>query len=117
MEKNLPGNAGDMAHVGSALGWEGALEEETAPAPALAWEIPGTEEPGGLQPVGLHKSQTGLSNDDRNQNRRELAQDRDTVTWTRTESQKQALSMVNQPTTGWQEYTVEKRRCLRSVVL
>ena len=27
----------------------------------LAWEIPGTEEPGGLQSMGLQKSQTQLS--------------------------------------------------------
>ena len=27
----------------------------------LAWEIPWTEEPGGLQSMGLQKSQTGLS--------------------------------------------------------
>ena len=26
----------------------------------LAWEIPGTEEPGGLQSVGSQKNQTGL---------------------------------------------------------
>ena len=28
----------------------------------LAWEIPWTEEPGGLQSMGSQKSQTGLSN-------------------------------------------------------
>ena len=40
--------------VGS-LGWEDPLEEETAThSSALAWRIPWMEEPGGLQPVGLH---------------------------------------------------------------
>ena len=29
----------------------------------LVWEIPWTEEPGGLQPVGLQKSWTQLSNE------------------------------------------------------
>ena len=28
----------------------------------LAWKIPWTEEPGGLQPIGLQKSRTQLSN-------------------------------------------------------
>ena len=27
----------------------------------LAWEIPRTEDPGGLQPMGVTKSRTGLS--------------------------------------------------------
>ena len=39
------------------------LEMEMAPhSNVFAWEIPGTEEPGGLQSMGLQKSQTGLSN-------------------------------------------------------
>ena len=41
--------------VGS-LGREDSLEKETAPhSSILAWEIPWTEEPGGLQPSGLQK--------------------------------------------------------------
>ena len=44
-----------------ALGWEDPLEEEMAPhSSTLAWEIPWTEEPGGLQFMGL-QSQTLLS--------------------------------------------------------
>ena len=36
-----------------SLGWEDALEEEMATySCVLAWEIPGTEEPGGLQSTG-----------------------------------------------------------------
>ena len=37
-----------------SLGQENALEEETAtPSSILAWSIPRTEEPGGLQSMGL----------------------------------------------------------------
>ena len=36
-----------------SLGWEDPLEQETAtPASFLAWKIPGTEDPGGLQSIG-----------------------------------------------------------------
>ena len=39
-----------------ALGQEGSLEEEMATHfSILAWEIPWTEEPGGLQSMGLQK--------------------------------------------------------------
>ena len=38
------------------LGWEDLLEEEMATHPSiLAWRIPWTEEPGGLQPMGLQR--------------------------------------------------------------
>ena len=44
------------------LGWEDLLEKEMAThSSILAWEIPWTEEPIGLQSTGL-QSQTGLSN-------------------------------------------------------
>ena len=37
-----------------SLGWEDALEKGTAThSRVLAWRIPWTEEPGGLQRVGL----------------------------------------------------------------
>ena len=50
--------AGD---VGSSLGREDPLEKEMAThSSIIAWEIPGTEEPGGLQSMGLQKSQTQL---------------------------------------------------------
>ena len=46
-----------------SLGWEDPLEKEMAAhSSILAWEIPWTEEPGGLQSMGLPKSQTGHSN-------------------------------------------------------
>ena len=44
--------------------WEGedSLDEEMIThSSILAWEIPWTEEPGGLQSMGSQKSQTGLS--------------------------------------------------------
>ena len=45
-----------------SLSWEDLLEEEMAThSSILAWEIPWTEEPGGLQSMGSQKSQTRLS--------------------------------------------------------
>ena len=42
---------------------EGLLEKEmTTHSSILAWEIPWTEEPGGLQSMGLQKSQTQVNN-------------------------------------------------------
>ena len=47
--KNLPANAGD-------LGWEHPLEKEMAiHSSTFAWRIPCTEEPGGLQSMGLQR--------------------------------------------------------------
>ena len=41
--------------------WEDPLEKEMAThSSILAWEIPWTEEPGGLQSMGLQKSQIQL---------------------------------------------------------
>ena len=54
--KNPPANAGD---VGSIPGLGGSLEKEMAThSSILAWEISWTEEPGGLQSMGLQKSWT-----------------------------------------------------------
>ena len=45
------------------LGWEYPLEKEMAThSSILAWEIPWTEELGGLQFIGSQKSPTQLSN-------------------------------------------------------
>ena len=42
-----------------SLSWEDSLEKEIATHfSILAWEIPLTEEPGGLQSMGLQKGQT-----------------------------------------------------------
>ena len=44
------------------LGQEDPLEKGMAtPSSNLAWRIPWTEEPGGLQPMGLQKRQMGLT--------------------------------------------------------
>ena len=51
--KNLPANAGDMSSI---PGQEDPLEEEmTTHSSVLAWEIPWTEEPGGLQSMGSQR--------------------------------------------------------------
>ena len=60
--KNLPANAGDVRDVGSIPGWEDSLEEGMAThSKILAWRIPWTEEPGGLQSHRVTKSHTQLS--------------------------------------------------------
>jgi len=42
-----------------SLGWEDPLKEEMATRSSiLAWRIPWTEEPGGLQSMGSQKSNT-----------------------------------------------------------
>ena len=51
--KNKPANSGDSRDVGLIPGLEDPLEEEMAThSSILAWRIPGTEEPGGLQSMG-----------------------------------------------------------------
>ena len=53
----LPASAGDAGGVGWIPGWEDPLEEETAAhSGILAWRVPWTEEPGGLQSVGLQRA-------------------------------------------------------------
>ena len=53
MVKNLPANAGDIEVWVQSLGREDLLEEGMAiHSSVLAWEIPQTEEPGGLQFMG-----------------------------------------------------------------
>ena len=58
--KNLPANAGD---VGLVLGLgRNPSSRKRQPTPVFfVWEIPWTEEPGGLQSMGLQRSQTRLS--------------------------------------------------------
>ena len=47
-----------------SLGWEDPLEEGMEiHSSILAWRIPLTEEPGGLQFMGITKSQTRLSDE------------------------------------------------------
>ena len=54
--KNPPASAGDQEMWVPSLGQEDPLEEEMASySSILAWEIPGTEEPGGLQSMGSQR--------------------------------------------------------------
>ena len=56
MVKNPPANAGDMRDVGLIPGQEDLLEEGMAThSSILAWRIPWTEEPGGLQSMGSQR--------------------------------------------------------------
>ena len=51
--KNLPAMQETQVQF---LGWEDPLEEEIAThSSILAWRIPWTEEPGGLQSMGLQR--------------------------------------------------------------
>ena len=51
--KSLPASAGDVRDTGSFPGFGDPLEEEMAAhSSLLAWRIPWTEEPGGLQSMG-----------------------------------------------------------------
>ena len=57
MVKNPPANAGNAGDTGSILDQEDPLEEEMATHSSIfAWEIPWTEEPGGLQSMESQKS-------------------------------------------------------------
>ena len=54
--KNLPANAGDGGDMGSIPGLGRSLKEEMAAhSSILAWTIPRTEEPGGLQSMGSQR--------------------------------------------------------------
>ena len=63
--KKLPVNAGDKETLVSSLDREDLLEEGTAThSSILAWRIPWTEEPGGLQSMGLDYSPWGCKESD-----------------------------------------------------
>ena len=54
--KNLPASAGDARDLGPIPGAGISLGEGIAThSSILAWEIPWTEEPGGLQSMGLQR--------------------------------------------------------------
>ena len=56
MVKNPPANAGDIETWVPSLGGEDPLEKGIAThSSILAWRIPWTEEPGGLQSVGSQR--------------------------------------------------------------
>ena len=53
MVKNLPASAKDAGGISPIAGSRGSLEKEIATLSSiLAWRIPWTEEPGGLQSTG-----------------------------------------------------------------
>ena len=59
MEKNLPNHAGDAKDAGLIPGSGRSPEKEMAThSGILAWRIPWTEEPGGLQSMGVTGSWT-----------------------------------------------------------
>ena len=56
MVKNPPANAGNVRDAVQSLGREDPLEEGIAThSSLLAWRIPWTEEPGGLQSIGSQR--------------------------------------------------------------
>ena len=60
---NPPAIARDTRDTGSIPGWEDLLGKEMAThSSILAWEIPWTEEPGGLLPMGWQKNWIQFSN-------------------------------------------------------
>ena len=55
---NLPDDAGDIRDVGSIPGLgrsPGGSSRTATHSSILAWRIPWTEEPGGLQPIGSQR--------------------------------------------------------------
>ena len=59
--KNPPSSA-EVRDAGLILGGEDPLEEDMAtPSSILAWRIPGTEEPGGLQCIGSQRARHDLT--------------------------------------------------------
>ena len=59
MVKNLPASARDAGDIGLIPGWGRSLEKGMATHSSnLAWEIPGTEEPGIYSPCSHKESDT-----------------------------------------------------------
>ena len=57
--KNPSANAGDVRDAGSIPGLGSSLKKAMAThSSVLAWRIPWTEKPGGLQSMGSQESQT-----------------------------------------------------------
>ena len=58
--KSPPANAGNSEDAGLTLGREDSLELEMATySSIIVWEIPWTEEPGGLQSLGSQRTRLG----------------------------------------------------------
>ena len=58
MVKNLPAMQETQEGQVGPLGQENPLEDMAALSSILAWRIPWTEEPGGLQSMGLQSDRT-----------------------------------------------------------
>ena len=50
------GDLGSIPGLGRSLSWEDPLKELATDSSILAWEIPWTEEPGGLQSMGSQRA-------------------------------------------------------------
>ena len=62
--KNLLASAGEVEMWVRSLDWGDPLEEEMATySSILAWEIPWTEEPGGLQSMGSQRVRQRVGHD------------------------------------------------------
>ena len=62
MVKNLPANVRDGRGAGESLGCKDPLEEEMATRSSiLAWRLPRTKEPGGLESMGPQRVGLGSS--------------------------------------------------------
>ena len=62
MVKEPPANAGDARDAGLTPGSGRSLEKDVAAhSSTLAWRIPWTEEPGGLQSRGSHRDRHALA--------------------------------------------------------
>ena len=62
MVKKLPASAGDMGSTLLSLGQKDPLEKEMVThSNILAWKMPKTEEPDGLQSVGLQRVRYDLA--------------------------------------------------------
>ena len=60
IEQNLPGKQQTQVR---SLGWEDPLEKKMAThSSILVWEIPWTEEPGGLHSTGLQRVRHDINN-------------------------------------------------------
>ena len=61
MVNNPPVNAGDVRDAGSIPGFGRSPEEGNGNSSILAWRIPWTENPGGLQFIGKESDMTEVT--------------------------------------------------------
>ena len=88
-----------------SLGWEDPLEQEMATHSTIpAWKFPWTEKPGGLQSMGLQKSQIKL----RDNNNNYVS---NTILETEVNKVDTLLSGCSQPTGETGKYTMKRWIC------